>query len=58
MPLKGTTKQKIKTEMRKFKHGSLHSGSKHGQIVKSRAQAVAIALHESGQSRKTRKGSR
>jgi Family of unknown function (DUF6496) len=39
-------------EMHKFKTGSLHSGSKHGPTVKSRAQAIAIALHQSGQSRK------
>ena len=42
----------MKTELHKFKTGSLHSGSKHGPIVKSRAQAIAIGLSESGQSRK------
>jgi hypothetical protein len=35
---------RMKTEMHKFKHGSLHSGSKHGHLVKSRKQAIAIAL--------------
>jgi len=46
-------KQKVvHTEMHKFKEGELHSGSKHGPKVKSRAQAIAIALHESGQSKK------
>ena len=30
----------------KFKRGALHSGSKHGPVVKSRAQAVAIMLSE------------
>jgi hypothetical protein len=30
----------------KFKHGTLHSGSKHGPKVKSRAQAIAIMLSE------------
>jgi hypothetical protein len=37
--------------MHEFKHGKLRSGSKHGPKVTSRPQAVAIALHESGQSR-------
>jgi hypothetical protein len=30
--------------MSEFKHHRLHSGSKHGKIVRSHAQAVAIAL--------------
>lgn len=30
----------------KFKRGALHSGSKSGPVVKSRAQAVAIMLSE------------
>lgn len=42
----------VRTEMHKFKAGSLHSGSKHGPVVKSRAQAIAIALHEAGMSKK------
>lgn len=44
-------KKGMATEMRKFKHGTLHSGSKTGPIVKSRKQAVAISLKESGLSR-------
>lgn len=32
--------------MSKFKRGTLHSGSKRGPIVKSRAQAIAIMLSE------------
>lgn len=32
--------------MHKFKHGKLHSGSKHGKKVKSRKQAIAIMLSE------------
>lgn len=43
---------KVKTVMHEFKAGSLHSGSKKGPIVKSRKQAVAIALNQSGQSRR------
>ena len=45
---------RMQTEMHKFKHGTLHSGSKHGPVVKSREQAIAIGLSESGQSRKKR----
>lgn len=45
-------KQKVMhTEMSKFKGGTLHSRSKSGPVVKSRAQAVAIGLSESGQSK-------
>jgi hypothetical protein len=43
--------------MHKFKEGALHSGSESGPIVSSRKQAIAIALSESGQSRKKRKKS-
>lgn len=35
--------------MHEYKHGELHSGSKHGPVVKSHAQAVAIALSEQRQ---------
>lgn len=58
MPIKGQSpKQIVHTEMHKFKHGSLHSGSKSGPLVKSRKQAIAIALSESGQSNKKHGGS-
>jgi len=40
----------MKQEMGKFKSGTLHSGSASGPLVKSRKQAVAISLKESGQS--------
>lgn len=33
--------------MHEWKAGTLHSGSKKGPIVKSRAQAIAIGLSES-----------
>ncbi len=46
-------KQKVMhTEMHKFKQGTLHSGSKTGPKVKSRAQAIAIGLSESHQSKR------
>jgi hypothetical protein len=32
--------------MHKWKHGNLHSGSKHGPVVKDRKQAIAIMLSE------------
>lgn len=53
MPVAGQSpKQIMKTEMHKFKHGQLHSGSKKGPIVRNRKQAIAIGLSEAGQSRK------
>ena len=42
---------KVGKVMHEFAHGQLHSGSKHGPKVTSRAQAVAIAMHEAGKSR-------
>ena len=37
---------KVEKVMREYKHGELHSGSKTGPKVKSRSQALAIALNE------------
>lgn len=37
---------KVRKVMHEFKHGELHSGSKSGPMVKSRKQAIAIALSE------------
>lgn len=37
---------KIVKVMREYKHNKLHSGSKKGPKVKSRSQAIAIALSE------------
>lgn len=36
--------------MHEYKEGTLHSGSKHGPVVTSRKQAIAIALSEAGKS--------
>lgn len=41
--------KKVGKVMREYKAGTLHSG-KGGPVVKSRKQAVAIALSEAGQS--------
>ena len=43
---------KVHKVMEEFKKGTLHSGSKKGPKVKSRKQAVAIALSEAGLSKK------
>ena len=43
---------KVKKVMKEFKKGKLHSGSKKGPVVKSRKQAIAIALSEAGMSKK------
>ena len=37
---------KVQKVMHEFKTGVLHSGSKKGPVVKSRKQAIAIALSE------------
>ncbi len=49
---KKAKQNRMHDEMSKFKSGSLHSGSKKGPKVKSRAQAIAIAMNESGQGKK------
>lgn len=36
----------VRATLHEFKKGLLHSGSKHGPVVKSRKQAIAIALSE------------
>lgn len=52
---KATAKTKVQKVMHEFKTGTLHSG-KGGPIVKSRKQAVAIALSEQARMKaKTRK---
>ena len=52
-----TTRQEKKVEkvMHEHKHGTLKSSS--GKKVKSRKQAIAIAMSESGQSKKRKKAS-
>jgi hypothetical protein len=40
-------KNKVQKVMHEFKTGTLHSGKK-GPVVKSRKQAIAIAMSEAG----------
>lgn len=44
-------KAKVKKVMGEFKRGELHSGSKTGPKVKSRKQAVAVALNQARKER-------
>lgn len=44
----------VKKVMGEFKAGTLHSG-KGGPVVKSKKQAVAIAMSASGQAKKAKK---
>lgn len=55
---KATKRQQRKTSkvMHEYGSGTLHSGSKSGPKVKSRNQAIAIAMSESGQSRRRSRG--
>ena len=46
---------KMAKVMHEYKTGTLHSGSKKGPIVKSRDQAIAIAMSEAKISRSKKK---
>ena len=51
--MKETKKQKkVHKVMKEFKAGDLHSGSKKGPVVKSRPQAIAIAMSEGRKGKK------
>jgi hypothetical protein len=43
---------KVRKVMHEFKAGTLHTGSKKGPVVKSRKQAIAIALVTAGKAKK------
>ena len=46
---------KVRKVLHEFKVGTLNTGSKKGPIVKSRKQAIAIALSQAGMSKKRSK---
>jgi hypothetical protein len=48
-------KAKAAKVMREYKKGKLRSGSDKGPVVKSRKQAVAIAMSEAGMAKKKKK---
>ena len=52
---KKVSKGKVEVVLKEYKEGKLHSGSKKGPVVKSKKQAVAIAMSESGMSKKSKK---
>lgn len=55
---KKISKGKVEVVMREYKEGKLHSGKKgsgKGPVVKSKKQAVAIAMSEAGMSKKSKK---
>ena len=49
--------KKVHKVMKEFKRGTLHSGGS-GKKVKSRKQAIAIAMSEAGLSRKQKKSAK
>ena len=57
--MKETKKQqaKIGKVMHEYKAGTLNTGSKTGPVVKSRKQAIAIAMSQAGMSKKPAKKS-
>ena len=56
-PAKKKKQAKVRQVMKEFKSGDLKSGGSGGR-VKSRKQAIAIALSEAGVSKKKRKARR
>jgi Family of unknown function (DUF6496) len=50
--MKKPSKDKVGKVMHEYKEGKLHSGSKKGPKVKSKKQAVAIALSEARKGKK------
>lgn len=55
MKAKAPKMAKVGVVMKEYKAGKLHSGSKKGPVVKSRQQAVAIAMSESGMKKPKKK---
>ena len=53
--MKAKGPKKVKKVMEEYGSGKLHSGSKKGPVVKSKKQAVAIAMSEAGMAKKKKK---
>lgn len=53
---KSKADKKISRVMSEYSAGKLHSGSKKGPVVKSKKQAVAIAMSEAGMAKGKAKG--
>lgn len=52
---KNKKEKKIKKVIKEFEHGELHSGSKKGPKVTSKAQALAIGYSEAKEATKKKK---
>ena len=51
---KTKSQKKVSKVMKEYKAGTLHSGKK-GPVVKSKKQAIVIALSEAGKSKRKKK---
>jgi hypothetical protein len=52
MAQRSKAKTKVAKVMKEYTGGKLHSGSKKGPVVKSRKQAIAIAMSEAKMAKK------
>ena len=55
---KTAAQKKVSKVMREYGKGELHSGSKKGPVVKSRKQAIAIAMSEAGMAKPKKKSTK